>query len=280
MGYALERFVNPENIDPEFICAICHSIFEDPKMIVSCEHIFCNACIVSWKKINREATCPVDRQDIGELCRPFRPFMNVLGRLRLNCRFRGNRCKEVVCLENVMNHEDHQCTAFGKLLSGKFRQEAKKIWRGSLFWEDDNGLQVTVQMKALWSVNNTAFPLAGLRGNGSDGKLAEWPDRLQLHFISDEVLNIEHYLGVNVDRDNVYVRFEEDKGANPANLTLLKNKLSNGCATIRFPGPVCVVQHFARWGTSVFRGLLPKDPINFQHELTYALKMIRESLVD
>jgi hypothetical protein len=47
MGYDLLRFKNSD-INEEFICSICHSVFKDPLVIDPCDHIFCSECIKTW----------------------------------------------------------------------------------------------------------------------------------------------------------------------------------------------------------------------------------------
>ncbi|XP_020609186.1 RING finger protein 151-like isoform X2 [Orbicella faveolata] len=60
-GYSPELFV--ENVDQEFLCSICYSVFNKP---VSCQdgHSFCHHCITQWQSNNNH--CPVDRRVLSD----------------------------------------------------------------------------------------------------------------------------------------------------------------------------------------------------------------------
>ena len=64
MGYPLDLFLR-EDIEQEFICAICHDILQNVTMVLSCEHVFCRTCITQWNKSSN--TCPVDRKHVRKL---------------------------------------------------------------------------------------------------------------------------------------------------------------------------------------------------------------------
>ena len=93
-----------ENIDEEFICTICHDVLENPKIISNCEHVFCHTCINEWS-INSN-TCPVDREQIQDLVKPQRIFLNVLNRLKLRCQFENLGCKIVIERKNMVYELD------------------------------------------------------------------------------------------------------------------------------------------------------------------------------
>ena len=60
MGFDVNRFTG--DVDEELICPICSAVLEEPLQAPECEHAFCAACIKEW--LNRQRTCPVDRNPI------------------------------------------------------------------------------------------------------------------------------------------------------------------------------------------------------------------------
>jgi len=77
-----------EELDTDFICAICHDIVQNP-VITTCEHYFCDSCIRPWIQAN--STCPIERDSAEEagLSRPQRYYRNKLAEVRLRCPFSG-----------------------------------------------------------------------------------------------------------------------------------------------------------------------------------------------
>lgn len=48
MGLPVDLFVSKP--DDDFICSICHDVFEDPVMVDSgCEHVFCKTCMIGMR---------------------------------------------------------------------------------------------------------------------------------------------------------------------------------------------------------------------------------------
>lgn len=81
MGYEMDRFVS--EVDEEFVCSICLSVFEDP-VNGPCGHVFCNKCITSWIPINVNS-CPIDKKPLfkRELQPACLPFRRLISRLEL-----------------------------------------------------------------------------------------------------------------------------------------------------------------------------------------------------
>ena len=81
MGYNTDRFENKNDIDDDFICAICQDVLEDPVFFLECEHTFCRECIDIAMLVKSE--CPVDRgvqspQNIRPILRYFKKKINQL----------------------------------------------------------------------------------------------------------------------------------------------------------------------------------------------------------
>ena len=100
MGYPLDLFLR-EDIEEEFICAICHDVLQNVTMVLSCEHVFCRGCITQWNKSSN--TCPIDRKHVRSLRPAPRIFLNLLNALQKRCQFSG--CDAVFSLGDNDSHE-------------------------------------------------------------------------------------------------------------------------------------------------------------------------------
>ena len=49
-----------KDVDEDFICSICHELFNSPIIHKSCKNMFCDQCI---KTLNK---CPLCREDMNE----------------------------------------------------------------------------------------------------------------------------------------------------------------------------------------------------------------------
>jgi len=92
-----------DNLDDEFVCAICTDILENPVEISRCEHNFCDSCIRKW--IQDKSECPIDRDPAVEagLGRPRRFFRNKLAEVRLRCPFSGTEITHEAFERHTMN---------------------------------------------------------------------------------------------------------------------------------------------------------------------------------
>ena len=102
MGYEVELFLS--QVDQEFLCSICLSVFEEPVQ-VPCGHVFCRRCITKWVLYHK--SCPVDRSylQLTDMTRIAIPFKNILDRLEIKCRFQG--CDQVSTLSRIVSHIDN-----------------------------------------------------------------------------------------------------------------------------------------------------------------------------
>ena len=150
MGHPIDLFID-QQINQEFLCAICHDVLRDVTMIDPCEHVFCKDCINQWYPNSR--SCPVDREAIRGFKTVQRVFINVLNSLQLHCPFQADGCVAVFrlgeldyhdarCDFNPENHKDceggcgcivkkceirnHSCVAYLTKKLQEVKQELKK----------------------------------------------------------------------------------------------------------------------------------------------------------
>jgi hypothetical protein len=100
------EYTNETSIDPELICIICNSPFEDPRC-TPCDHTFCYECITNWIRTNN-ASCPTCRQPVrmNGLTQANRTVRNMLDRLLVTCP----RCGQTgVQRENFNDHFKKTC---------------------------------------------------------------------------------------------------------------------------------------------------------------------------
>jgi hypothetical protein len=84
------EYVNEADIDPELICSICNTAFNDP-VCTPCDHIFCQKCITGWMNTGN-VRCPVCNQQlasINNLAQASRTVRNMLDRLTVKCSLCG-----------------------------------------------------------------------------------------------------------------------------------------------------------------------------------------------
>ena len=99
-------YTNEVSIDPELICSICNSPFEDPRC-TPCDHTFCRGCITNWIGKNN-ASCPTCRSivPIKGLTQANRTVRNMLARLPVTCQ----RCGQTgVQRDNFNDHFSKTC---------------------------------------------------------------------------------------------------------------------------------------------------------------------------
>ena len=104
------EYINEQSIDPELICIICDSPFDDP-LCTTCDHTFCRQCITN--SINTGSTqCPICRQKVGSidyLVQASRTVRNMLDRLPVKCTF----CEKTGLQRG--NFNDHTTKACSKV---------------------------------------------------------------------------------------------------------------------------------------------------------------------
>ena len=102
MGYDLDRFVS--FINESLICQMCCKVYEEPKMLSSCEHVFCFGCIEKY--IINGNHCPLDQKKIDSSHIEDAPkfITEYMSALKIRCDFHVYGCKEVVSLPRLMLH--------------------------------------------------------------------------------------------------------------------------------------------------------------------------------
>jgi hypothetical protein len=102
MGFDKKRFMS--DIDESLICEICKDIFESPKQLTSCKHIFCFNCIE--KNVINGNQCPLDQThiDSSEIEEAPKHILDYLSMLKIRCDFEDYGCNAVVHLSGLMLH--------------------------------------------------------------------------------------------------------------------------------------------------------------------------------
>ena len=92
-----------EDLD-EFTCGICHDILMEPMVSDCCRQTYCKNCIEQWLTNNN--SCPNDRSLLttNELSEAPRMVYNVLGNIKMKCRFYENGCDVIVKLSKFEDH--------------------------------------------------------------------------------------------------------------------------------------------------------------------------------
>lgn len=100
------EYVNESSIDPELICTICQSPYQDPRC-TPCDHTFCADCINTWVKANSRS-CPTCRQTFpsNDLAPANRIVRNMLDRLLVKC----TRCGDTTLRrDQFADHRQKKC---------------------------------------------------------------------------------------------------------------------------------------------------------------------------
>jgi len=98
--------VDPDSVDPDLRCCICHNVFSDPvsPMGNPCQHIFCKACICKW--LRHYSYCPIDKQTIDWEClHSVLLVKNIISRLQVRCKRALSGCTWTGTLENRTRHK-------------------------------------------------------------------------------------------------------------------------------------------------------------------------------
>ncbi|XP_054166137.1 E3 ubiquitin-protein ligase NRDP1-like [Oppia nitens] len=102
MGYEIERFIS--EISDNLICKLCHKVYDNPKSLTSCDHIFCFSCIE--KIVINENCCPLDHTLIESSCIEEAPpfILDYLSVMKIKCDFSEHGCRESVPLNRLLLH--------------------------------------------------------------------------------------------------------------------------------------------------------------------------------
>ncbi|CAG2165547.1 unnamed protein product [Oppiella nova] len=104
-GYKVSRFPNLSAKEkPEYTCSLCEDILNCPMTTPCCLKTFCEDCITKWLQNN--TTCPYDRKTltVDKLYPASSVLVYNLGNLKINCEFWDNGCREVIKLEDLIQH--------------------------------------------------------------------------------------------------------------------------------------------------------------------------------
>jgi hypothetical protein len=117
--------MNETSIDPELICIICNSPFNDP-LCTPCDHTFCRECITGW--INGgNLSCPMCRQHLvsaNSLVQASRTVRNMLDRLPVKC---------ILCEKTELqrcNFSEHMGRVCSKVQVPCPSADIKCLWKG------------------------------------------------------------------------------------------------------------------------------------------------------
>ena len=102
-GIPEERVLNLKQDDPAYImCSICHGLVWDPVLCKNCENPFCRKCIKRWLDIMPDScpyNCPYEEKALGRL------LINILGQIKIMCKYIKFGCSEVVKYESLKAHQ-------------------------------------------------------------------------------------------------------------------------------------------------------------------------------
>ena len=120
------EYVNESSIDPELICTICKSPYQDPRC-TPCDHTFCADCIATWTRLNPRS-CPTCRRPVpnNDLAPASRIVRNMLDRLLVKC----TRCGDM-----TIRHEqfaDHFWKTCPKITVCCVAAEMRCSWTGPI----------------------------------------------------------------------------------------------------------------------------------------------------
>lgn len=106
MGIPAELFTQAP-IDPQFLCAFCEHVLEDPVTLQPCGHTLCTCCAKLAAVFDgAEYKCPIHRQDASGFQVPSANFINALNSLELRCYYHEEGC---TAMTTVASRYDHKC---------------------------------------------------------------------------------------------------------------------------------------------------------------------------
>merc|ERR1711865_650032 len=76
-----DRFVNPDEIDPNLFCAINLGVLHKPRR-TPCGHVFCRPCLAAW--LIRDSHCPQCRSTVKDL-KTDRLLSNIIDNIAAKC---------------------------------------------------------------------------------------------------------------------------------------------------------------------------------------------------
>ncbi|CAF0991054.1 unnamed protein product [Didymodactylos carnosus] len=88
------------------LCPICQNILWKPVACKVCENAFCSKCITTWlyKQYRSRPICPFNCNYRERKCPSI--LLNLLSKLKVDCRYKSIGCENIICYEALERHED------------------------------------------------------------------------------------------------------------------------------------------------------------------------------
>ncbi|XP_028415442.1 uncharacterized protein LOC114538461 [Dendronephthya gigantea] len=101
-GYDPNRFLDPVNED--YLCNICHGVFNNPRLCEAEEHYFCLSCIEGY--LVHSQSCPKCQQHLTQktLKHPHFFLPKILSQLRIKCDYNSRGCPIFTQLKMLDDH--------------------------------------------------------------------------------------------------------------------------------------------------------------------------------
>lgn len=93
------------DVDPDFVCSICHGVLDEPVQRAECEHVFCSVCIQRWLETNGSCAACREPLTVDALVPASRFIRTRVNALQVSCKFADQGCPACAPLEHVASHE-------------------------------------------------------------------------------------------------------------------------------------------------------------------------------
>lgn len=102
MGFPVDFFLS--KVEDELICTICRGVYESPKQISVCEHLYCERCLE--ERMETHGSCPQDAIAVNQsMIRDAPDFIKRnLALLNIKCGFASLGCSEIIKFEAFDEH--------------------------------------------------------------------------------------------------------------------------------------------------------------------------------
>lgn len=100
----IDRSLFIDEIPADCLCAICQDVLDNPKETLTCQHAFCEECIMNW--LDKHRSCPACRCPLScnDLITLHRIWKDKLNKLQLHCLNSYVGCREVMPLYELEKH--------------------------------------------------------------------------------------------------------------------------------------------------------------------------------
>ena len=101
----IDRSLFIDEVPADCLCAICQDVLDSPKETLTCQHAFCEECIVNW--LDKHKSCPTCRCPLSynDLITLHRIWKDKLNKLQLHCLNSYVGCREVMSLHELEKHK-------------------------------------------------------------------------------------------------------------------------------------------------------------------------------